>query len=184
MGETRNSGTAHSLYNVCHVWSVSIPKPEPCSHPTEGSPRRCIFTGKGLNGVKRDQKLHLWNLWRPLPLPPSLLPFSLLPPHSFLTFLPPLSSSLPLCLPPSPYPSSLLNSQRIPPCLLASSCLPFGFVFLFCFIFEGSSVLNVLKLIVKYSRRFLGLGLANLDFSADRPFWFFLTKENQIFCIP
>lgn len=32
-----------------------------------------------------------------------------------------------------------------------------------------------------------GLGLANLNFSADLPFWVFVTKENQIFfffCIP
>lgn len=26
-----------------------------------------------------------------------------------------------------------------------------------------------------------GLGLANLNFSADLPFWVFVTKENQIF---
>lgn len=36
----------------------------------------------------------------------------------------------------------------------------------------------------KYSWTFLGLGLANLNFSVDQAVWFFLTKENQLFCIP
>ena len=36
----------------------------------------------------------------------------------------------------------------------------------------------------KYSWTFSGLGLANLNFSVDQAVWFFLTKENQLFCIP
>lgn len=145
-----------------------------------------LSRGRALNKVKRAQKGHLWNLWRLLPLPSALPP----PSPSLLSLSSFLPSFSPLFLTPSlpPPPPSL----SLPPLLLFNSSLPSSlpplafslilFFILFCFWRELCS--KCIKIIIKYSWGFLGLGSANLDFSADQAFWFFLTKENQIFCVP
>lgn len=87
-------------------------------------------------------------------------------------------------LPFSLLPSPFFCSHSLPSSLLVSSLPLFDFFKKFCSISEGNSVLNVLKMIIKIFMEILGLGLANLNSSAYQPFWFFLTKENQIVCIP
>lgn len=99
-------------------------------------------------------------------------------------------SSLPALSPSQLFSLSLYPSLS-PSLPLSPSCLPFlsnssllWFCVFFCFLFWRELCPKCMKNDHKYSWTFLGLGLANLNFSVDQAVWFFLTKENQLFCIP
>lgn len=99
-----------------------------------------------------------------------------------LSSLPSLSLSAFSLSPLYPLPLSPSLPLSLPPCLpfLSNSSLLWFCVF-FCFLFWRELCPKCMKNDHKYSWTFLGLGLANLNFSVDQAVWFFLTKENQLF---
>lgn len=135
------------MYNVCHVSSVSIPKPKQFSHPTQTSTGRYVFTGLGFKWSEKRPKLAEV-------LSPALSSFFL---PSLPSFLP--SSQL---LPPSllpPCPPSLS-----PPSLPVSSLPLFDFFFLILFYFLRELCFKCIKMIIKIFIEILRLGLANPNF--------------------
>lgn len=135
------------MYNVCHVSSVSIPKPKQFSHPTQTSTGRYIFTGLGFKWSEKRPKLTEV-------LSAALSSFFLL---SLPSFLPSSQLLPPSLLPPFP-PSCLLPPSLSPPSL---SLIFFKTLFYFlrelCF--------KCIKMIIKIFIEILRLGLGTLIFS-------------------